>query len=147
MCVCCYIYFPFLVQRLAKKSWFGNFISLEKEEQIFVVIRDKPLSSVKADIVHAFLSVSMCDGLSLCLFCVRHGLQGDKNSQACSYYTPHFSIISVFSFISIFFYLTHSWHADGSLCFHQWLTLSLSSPHPHPLSPYTHVGPHTSPAS
>ncbi|KAF3704478.1 Serine/threonine-protein kinase BRSK2 [Channa argus] len=44
-------------QRLAKKSWFGNFIGLEKEEQIFVVIRDKPLSSVKADIVHAFLSI------------------------------------------------------------------------------------------
>ncbi|XP_012589789.1 PREDICTED: serine/threonine-protein kinase BRSK2 [Condylura cristata] len=43
---------------LAKKSWFGNFISLEKEEQIFVVIKDKPLSSIKADIVHAFLSVS-----------------------------------------------------------------------------------------
>ncbi|KAK1882122.1 Serine/threonine-protein kinase BRSK1 [Dissostichus eleginoides] len=43
---------------LAKKSWFGNFIGLEKEEQIFVVIRDKPLSSVKADIVHAFLSVN-----------------------------------------------------------------------------------------
>ncbi|XP_056153105.1 serine/threonine-protein kinase BRSK1-like [Lampris incognitus] len=42
---------------LAKRSWFGNFISLEKEEQIFVVIRDKPLSSVKADIVHAFLSI------------------------------------------------------------------------------------------
>ena len=30
---------------------------LEKEEQIFVVIKDKPLSSIKADIVHAFLSV------------------------------------------------------------------------------------------
>ncbi|TNN54293.1 Serine/threonine-protein kinase BRSK2 [Liparis tanakae] len=43
--------------KLAKKSWFGNFIGLEKEEQIFVVIRDKPLSSVKADIVHAFLSI------------------------------------------------------------------------------------------
>ncbi|XP_059204499.1 serine/threonine-protein kinase BRSK2-like isoform X3 [Centropristis striata] len=42
---------------LAKKSWFGNFISLEKEEQIFVIIRDKPLSSIKADIVHAFLSI------------------------------------------------------------------------------------------
>ncbi|XP_028822207.1 serine/threonine-protein kinase BRSK2-like isoform X1 [Denticeps clupeoides] len=41
---------------LAKKSWFGNF-SLEKEEQIFVVIKDKPLSSIKADIVHAFLSI------------------------------------------------------------------------------------------
>uniref|UniRef100_A0A3B3DBD2 BR serine/threonine kinase 2b n=1 Tax=Oryzias melastigma TaxID=30732 RepID=A0A3B3DBD2_ORYME len=43
--------------RLAKKSWFGNFINLEKEEQIFIVIRDKPLSSIKADIVHAFLSI------------------------------------------------------------------------------------------
>ncbi|XP_035119704.1 serine/threonine-protein kinase BRSK2 isoform X7 [Saimiri boliviensis] len=42
---------------LAKKSWFGNFISLEKEEQVFVVIKDKPLSSIKADIVHAFLSI------------------------------------------------------------------------------------------
>uniref|UniRef100_A0A452R8Q0 BR serine/threonine kinase 2 n=1 Tax=Ursus americanus TaxID=9643 RepID=A0A452R8Q0_URSAM len=42
---------------LAKKSWFGNFINLEKEEQIFVVIKDKPLSSIKADIVHAFLSI------------------------------------------------------------------------------------------
>ncbi|GAB0190029.1 serine/threonine-protein kinase BRSK2 [Grus japonensis] len=45
------------VQGLAKKSWFGNFINLEKEEQIFVVIKDKPLSSIKADIVHAFLSI------------------------------------------------------------------------------------------
>ncbi|XP_048825699.1 serine/threonine-protein kinase BRSK2 isoform X2 [Brienomyrus brachyistius] len=42
---------------LAKRSWFGNFINLEKEEQIFVVIKDKPLSSIKADIVHAFLSI------------------------------------------------------------------------------------------
>ncbi|KAK5873593.1 hypothetical protein PBY51_018622 [Eleginops maclovinus] len=42
---------------LAKKSWFGNFINLEKEEQIFIVIRDKPLNSIKADIVHAFLSI------------------------------------------------------------------------------------------
>ncbi|XP_076023656.1 serine/threonine-protein kinase BRSK1-like [Genypterus blacodes] len=42
---------------LAKRSWFGNFISLEKEEQVFVVIRNKPLSSIKADIIHAFLSL------------------------------------------------------------------------------------------
>ncbi|XP_061420372.1 serine/threonine-protein kinase BRSK2 isoform X5 [Lethenteron reissneri] len=42
---------------LAKKSWFGNFINAEKEEQIFVVIKDKPISSIKADIVHAFLSI------------------------------------------------------------------------------------------
>ncbi|XP_030591217.1 serine/threonine-protein kinase BRSK2-like isoform X3 [Archocentrus centrarchus] len=46
---------------LVKRSWFGNFISLEKEEQIFVLIRDKPLSSIKADIVQAFLSIpSLC---------------------------------------------------------------------------------------
>ncbi|CDQ80052.1 unnamed protein product, partial [Oncorhynchus mykiss] len=43
--------------RLAKKSWFGNFINLDKEEQIFILIKDKPLSSIKADIVHAFLSI------------------------------------------------------------------------------------------
>ncbi|KAF7649565.1 hypothetical protein LDENG_00139180 [Lucifuga dentata] len=42
---------------LAKRSWFGNFLSLEREEQIFVLIRDKPLSSIKADIVHAFLTI------------------------------------------------------------------------------------------
>uniref|UniRef100_A0A3B3ZRY8 Protein kinase domain-containing protein n=1 Tax=Periophthalmus magnuspinnatus TaxID=409849 RepID=A0A3B3ZRY8_9GOBI len=47
----------FLFTPLAKKSWFGNFINLEKEEQIFIVIRDKPLSSIKADIVQAFLSI------------------------------------------------------------------------------------------
>nr|XP_012779873.1 serine/threonine-protein kinase BRSK2 isoform X3 [Maylandia zebra] len=47
--------------RLVKRSWFGNFITLEKEEQIFVLIRDKPLSSIKADIVQAFLSIpSLC---------------------------------------------------------------------------------------
>uniref|UniRef100_A0A8C5L9A5 BR serine/threonine kinase 1 n=1 Tax=Jaculus jaculus TaxID=51337 RepID=A0A8C5L9A5_JACJA len=44
---------------LAKRSWFGNFISLDKEEQIFLVLKDKPLSSIKADIVHAFLSVRL----------------------------------------------------------------------------------------
>ncbi|EGW07496.1 BR serine/threonine-protein kinase 1 [Cricetulus griseus] len=44
-------------EELAKRSWFGNFISLDKEEQIFLVLKDKPLSSIKADIVHAFLSI------------------------------------------------------------------------------------------
>lgn len=52
-----WFYPVFDFNRLAKKSWFGNFISLEKEEQIFIVIKDKPLSSIKADIVQAFLSV------------------------------------------------------------------------------------------
>nr|XP_040018774.1 LOW QUALITY PROTEIN: serine/threonine-protein kinase BRSK2-like [Gasterosteus aculeatus aculeatus] len=51
---------------LAKKSWFGNFINLEKEEQIFIVIKDKPLSSIKADIVQAFLSVRTQECLFVC---------------------------------------------------------------------------------
>ncbi|XP_043850926.1 serine/threonine-protein kinase BRSK1 isoform X2 [Dromiciops gliroides] len=42
---------------LAKRSWFGNFISLDKDEQIFLVLKNKALSSIKADIVHAFLSI------------------------------------------------------------------------------------------
>lgn len=58
--------------RLAKRSWFGNFISLEKEEQIFVVIRDKPLSSIKADIVHAFLSVSLINIMIAAIFFSNH---------------------------------------------------------------------------
>uniref|UniRef100_A0A8C8Z549 BR serine/threonine kinase 1 n=1 Tax=Prolemur simus TaxID=1328070 RepID=A0A8C8Z549_PROSS len=48
---------PNVGRGLAKRSWFGNFISLDKEEQIFLVLKDKPLSSIKADIVHAFLSI------------------------------------------------------------------------------------------
>ena len=58
--------------RLAKKSWFGNFINLEKEEQIFIVIRDKPLSSIKADIVHAFLSVRLSTERAVCLHIQLH---------------------------------------------------------------------------
>lgn len=75
LCVCSRCIFACRVAtRLAKKSWFGNFIGLEKEEQIFVVIRDKPLSSVKADIVHAFLSVSIwCCPSFTPLICRKHG--------------------------------------------------------------------------
>ncbi|XP_075910442.1 serine/threonine-protein kinase BRSK2-like [Petromyzon marinus] len=42
---------------LAKRSWFGNFIGAEREEQVLIVVRDKPISSIKADLVHAFLSI------------------------------------------------------------------------------------------
>lgn len=46
-----------LFLELVKKFWFGNFISLEKEEQIFVVIKDKFLSFIKVDIVYVFLLI------------------------------------------------------------------------------------------
>lgn len=100
-----------LTTRLAKKSWFGNFIGLEKEEQIFVVIRDKPLSSVKADIVHAFLSVSIRRGLSFTpldieahQFCFLESMtlagKAARSSRALSY-ALHFSLYLCFLLISV----------------------------------------------
>lgn len=69
---------PSLLLRLAKRSWFGNFISLDKEEQIFLVLKDKPLSSIKADIVHAFLSVrGLClAGVPVSSLCSTAGSRG-----------------------------------------------------------------------
>lgn len=43
---------------LTKKSWFGALMGTEKEDHHFVMIRDKNLSQIKADLVHAFLCVS-----------------------------------------------------------------------------------------
>lgn len=130
--------------RLAKKSWFGNFIGLEKEEQIFVVIRDKPLSSVKADIVHAFLSVSIKSCLSLMSYNL-HLFVGKKAWLSLAQlqgltHIVHISFLSLFQF-SLYSCFAHSQHVE-SHC-----SLFLSSPHPHLLSPCTHVGPRTSPAS
>lgn len=116
----------FLAPRLAKKSWFGNFISLEKEEQIFMVIRDKPLSSVKADIVHAFLSVSIQYGVSHLLYKAWLSLRRPSGLHTLIMYT----LLPFFQF-PLYVDLAHSWSVDVSLCFHQRLTLSLfSSPSP-----------------
>lgn len=142
--------------RLAKKSWFGNFIGLEKEEQIFVVIRDKPLSSVKADIVHAFLSVSTWGSLSCRLsFCqslfVKSMALSEKSitlSHTFILYTLHYSHYFCFFFVSN---LAHLWHECGSLLFspmaHSFsllLTLTLCLPiltfAPEPLPPRKSVG-------
>lgn len=43
--------------RLTKKSWFGALMGMEREEHHFIMIKDKPLSQVKADLIHSFLSV------------------------------------------------------------------------------------------
>lgn len=50
---------PLSSPELTKKSWFGNLITSERDEQQTVVIRDKPLAIIKADLIHAFLSVSI----------------------------------------------------------------------------------------
>lgn len=48
---------------IVKRSWFGHLVlghhnSHSKHEPFFIVTREKPFSTVKADVVHAFLSVS-----------------------------------------------------------------------------------------
>jgi len=48
-----YIYF-----RMTKKSWFGALMGTDREEHHFIMAQDKQLSQVKADLIHAFLSVS-----------------------------------------------------------------------------------------
>lgn len=47
---------------IAKRSWFGHLMlahhTHQKHEPFFIITREKPFSTVKADVVHAFLSVS-----------------------------------------------------------------------------------------
>lgn len=42
---------------MTKKSWFGNFMGNERDETHVILIKDRPLSGIKADLIHAFLSV------------------------------------------------------------------------------------------
>ena len=56
VCVCAYM--CVYVFRMAKRSWFGGLMGMEQEHH-FVMVRDKTFSQVKADLVHAFLSVSI----------------------------------------------------------------------------------------
>ena len=42
---------------LTKRSWFGSLMSTEKDETYTVVVKGKALASIKADLIHAFLSV------------------------------------------------------------------------------------------
>jgi len=44
---------------LTKKSWFGSLMTTEKDETFTILVKGKPLASVKADLIHAFLSVSV----------------------------------------------------------------------------------------
>ena len=44
---------------LTKRSWFGSLMSTEKDETYTIIVKGKPLASIKADLIHAFLSVSL----------------------------------------------------------------------------------------
>ncbi|KAF2363588.1 Protein kinase domain [Trinorchestia longiramus] len=43
---------------LTKKSWFGSLMSTERDETYTILVRDRTLAIVKADLIHAFLSVA-----------------------------------------------------------------------------------------
>lgn len=43
---------------LTKKSWFGSLMTTEKDETFTILVKGKALATVKADLIHAFLSVS-----------------------------------------------------------------------------------------
>lgn len=43
---------------LAKRSWFGGLMTSERDENHVILLKDRPLSSVKADLIHAFLSIA-----------------------------------------------------------------------------------------
>ncbi|XP_018026338.1 serine/threonine-protein kinase BRSK2 [Hyalella azteca] len=43
---------------LTKKSWFGSLMSTERDETYTILVRDRALAIVKADLIHAFLSVA-----------------------------------------------------------------------------------------
>ncbi|VVC96495.1 unnamed protein product [Leptidea sinapis] len=45
---------------LTKRSWFGSLLlSVDKEETFTALVKGKPLATVKADLIHAFLSVDI----------------------------------------------------------------------------------------
>lgn len=44
---------------LTKKSWFGSLMTTEKDETFTILVKGKPLATVKADLIHAFLSVTI----------------------------------------------------------------------------------------
>lgn len=43
---------------LTKRSWFGTLMGSERDETYTILVKGKPLASVKADLIHAFLSVN-----------------------------------------------------------------------------------------
>ena len=49
---------PATSPELTKRSWFGTLMGSERDETYTILVKGKPLASVKADLIHAFLSVS-----------------------------------------------------------------------------------------
>ena len=50
---------------LTKRSWFGSLMSTDRDETYTIIVKEKPLASIKADLIQAFLSVIWCIFLRL----------------------------------------------------------------------------------
>ena len=48
---------------LTKRSWFGSLMSTDKDETYTIIVKGKSIAQIKADLIHAFLSV--CNALLL----------------------------------------------------------------------------------
>uniref|UniRef100_T1GZX7 Protein kinase domain-containing protein n=1 Tax=Megaselia scalaris TaxID=36166 RepID=T1GZX7_MEGSC len=55
-------YTPESSPELTKRSWFGNLMTTEKDETFTILVKGKPIATVKAHLIHAFLSVSTTKG-------------------------------------------------------------------------------------
>jgi hypothetical protein len=43
---------------MSKKYWFGQLVVTDKEETITLLVKGKSLAAIKADLIHAFLTVA-----------------------------------------------------------------------------------------
>ncbi len=53
---------------LTKRSWFGSLMSTDKDETYTIIVKGKALSQIKADLIHAFLSVVQRQGCHFVTF-------------------------------------------------------------------------------
>ncbi|KAL5290478.1 BRSK1 family protein [Megaselia abdita] len=51
-------YTPESSPELTKRSWFGNLMTTEKDETFTILVKGKPIATVKAHLIHAFLSMA-----------------------------------------------------------------------------------------
>ncbi|KAI5726360.1 hypothetical protein M8J76_001261 [Diaphorina citri] len=53
-----YSYSPQTSPEMSKKYWFGQLVVTDKEETITLLVKGKSLAAIKADLIHAFLTVA-----------------------------------------------------------------------------------------
>lgn len=57
---------------LTKRSWFGSLMSTEKDETYTIIVKGKHIAQIKADLIHAFLSVYYGTKNRKKMYAIRH---------------------------------------------------------------------------